>query len=305
MTNIINLQIQIFFLIGVGYILAKKGYLDAHTRTKLTNIVLNVVLPCAIIKSFHMELTSEVISTTAFVLLISFLIQFGYHIINQFLYNHLETNRKIVCQYATMVSNAGFMGMPVSEAAFGPLGLLYASIFLIPQRIFMWSAGLSLFTNVSKKELVKKVLTHPCIIAIYIGIAVMILTSLQIELPTVIHSCINSIAASNTALSMIIIGGILSDVQWSEFIDPDALRYSFYRLVALPLVLLVILKLCHVNTASIQVCVLLTGMPAASTTAMLAQNYDRDPKFASKIVFVSTVLSLVTLPVLMIILTAI
>lgn len=302
MSNIIELQIQIFFLIAVGYILAKKDYLDTHTRKKLTDIVLTVVLPCAIIKSFNIELTQEVLSTTLFVLLISFMIQLGYFIVNHFLYNYLDLNRRIICQYATMVSNAGFMGMPVCEAAFGPTGLLYASIFLIPQRIFMWSAGLSLFSSVSKKELVIKVMTHPCIIAIYIGLVVMGFNSFGYSLPSVIESSINSIASCNTALSMIVIGGILSDVKWNEFLDKDALRYSFIRLVLLPLALLLILEFFHLQEASIQVCVLLTGMPAASTTAMLAQSYDRNPQFASKIVFVSTVLSLVTLPIWLVVL---
>lgn len=301
---IVNLQIQIFFLIAIGYYLAKKGILDTNTQSKLTTMVLSVILPCAIVKSFNMSLNKELLVTTGMVLVISFGIQIAYYIINQLLYNKLDLNRRIICQYATMVSNAGFMGMPVAEAAFGPMGLLYASIFLIPQRIFMWSAGLSLFTNVSKKELVKKVMTHPCIIAIYIGVIVMILKSFQIELPTFVWSSINSVAACNTALSMIIIGSILSQVEWKEFIDKEALIYSFYRLIALPILLLIVLFLLKVTSSTMQVCVLLTSMPAASTTAMLAQSYERDAKFASKIVFVSTVLSLATLPIWLFVLSA-
>lgn len=305
MRDIINLQIEIFMLIFIGYTLGKKGILDKSTRSKLTTMVLSVVLPFAIVKSFNMQLTKDILVSTGLVLIISFLIQLGYHIVNQFLYNHLDQDRKIVSQYATMVSNAGFMGMPVSEAAFGSTGLLYASIFLIPQRIFMWSAGLSLFTSVSKKDLIKKVATHPCIIAIYIGLICMLLRSLGVVFPDFVTMSINSVASCNTGLSMIIIGAILRDVPWSEFLDYQAIRYSILRLVILPLILLFILLAFHIPTDSIQVCVLLTGMPAASTTAMLAQSYDHNPGYASKLIFVSTVLSLITLPVWLVVLKSI
>ena len=104
MRDIINLQIEIFMLIFIGYTLGKKGILDKSTRSKLTTMVLSVVLPFAIVKSFNMQLTKDILVSTGLVLIISFLIQLGYHIVNQFLYNHLDQDRKIVSQYATMVS---------------------------------------------------------------------------------------------------------------------------------------------------------------------------------------------------------
>ena len=81
----------------------------------------------------------------------------------------------MVLQYATVCSNAGFLGNPVAEGLYGSIGLLYASVYLIPQRIVMWSAGISYFTeSPSRKEVVKKVLTHPCIVAVEIGIVLMV-----------------------------------------------------------------------------------------------------------------------------------
>lgn len=294
----ISLQIEIFLLMAVGYILAKKGYFNKETRIQMTNIVLMIILPCSIIKSFQIEMNADILKSTLMILIISFAIQMLYALLNKVLYQNLEHDKKICCQYGTMVSNAGFLGMPIAEGVFGSMGLLYASIFLIPQRIFMWSSGLSLFAKNKQNHILRQVLTHPCIIAIYIGVIVMILKSMGIELPTPINSTISAIASCNTAMSMFVIGGILSDVNRNEMLDQDAFIYSFYRLIMIPLIIMLILRILHVDLLPANLCILLSAMPAASTTAMLAQKYDGDAIFASKLVFVSTLLSLITLPLI-------
>ncbi len=139
--KIISLQLEIFIIIIIGYIFARKGIITKEVRKKLTDIVIDLILPCAIIKSFMMKLTPEIIRDTV-----------------------------IILKYATIVSNAGFMGLSIVESIYGQTGLLYASIALIPQIIFMWSAGLSLFTQTDSKNMIKKVAFHPCIIAVYIGL---------------------------------------------------------------------------------------------------------------------------------------
>lgn len=292
----ISLQIEIFLLMAVGYILAKTGYFNKNTRTQLTNIVLMVILPCSIVKSFEIDLNYDLLITSAVILMISFGIQLLYALLNKVLYNHYEEDKQVCLKYSTMVSNSGFMGMPIAEGVFGSMGLLYASIFLIPQRIFMWSSGLSLFAKNKQGNVLKQVLTHPCIIAIYIGVVVMVLRMFDIYLPEALESTLSAISSCNTALSMFVIGGILSDVDKAEMLDKDAFIYSFYRLILIPLIILVIVRLLPIDDLPAQLCVLLSAMPAASTTAMLAQKYNGNAIFASKLVFISTVLSLFTLP---------
>ncbi|MDD8048152.1 MAG: AEC family transporter [Thomasclavelia sp.] len=300
--EILNLQIEIFLLLFIGYILSKLGLFSKTTRAQLTSITLSVILPAAIIESFDMDLTFEVFQSTIIVLVVSLCIQILYFIFNKFLYNKYPSDKKINLKYSTMVSNAGFMGMPIAQATFGNTGLLYASIFLIPQRIFMWSEGLSLYTTVSKKDLVKNVLTHPCIIALFIGVIVMCLRMVGITMPAALDNTIQAVANCNTAISMIVIGGILSDVTPKEFIDVDAFYYSLIRLILLPIIIFIIVRLIGISPLAANVCVLLSAMPAASTSAMLAQKYEVNPEFASKLVFVSTLLSLITIPLITIIL---
>lgn len=298
----INLQIEIFLLIIVGLILSKTGLMSSSTRKQLTKIVLTIVLPCSIIQSFEIDVDSDLLVSCLMVFLVSILAQFVYWIFNLFLWKNQTQDRRINLKYGTMVSNAGFMGMPLAQGVFGDIGLLYASIFLIPQRVCMWSYGLSLYTISRKQDLIKNVLFHPCIIAIFIGIILMICRMFGFALPKAIDDTIGAIASCNTALSMIVIGGILSDVNIHDVFDKITLFYSMIRLVILPLVLLVIVRIINIETLVSNVCVLLSGMPAASTTAMLAQTYDKDPAFSSKMVFVSTFISLITLPLLSVLL---
>ena len=298
-----SLQLEIFLLILVGFVLSKLGYFSAHTRKQLTNIVLWIVLPCATIQSFEIEVDQDLLVSMALIFLISIGIQGIHWIFCITCWNQFHDDRKISLQYGTMVSNAGFMGMPVTQSAFGATGLLYASIFLIPQRICMWSYGLSLYTDgQDRKEVIRKVMTNPCIVAIYIGVVVMVLGMFDIHLPDFLDSTIAAIGNCNTALSMIVIGGILSDVPKDQIGDKLSLLYSGLRLLVIPMILFLILIFLPVDPMVRNVCVLLSAMPAASTTAMLAQRYEKDPEFASKIIFVSTLFSMITLPIIFLLL---
>ena len=200
-----------------------------------------------------------------------------------------------------MVSNAGFIGMPVAAAVYGNLGLLYASVFLIPQRIFMWSYGLSMFTTVSGREVVKKIITHPCIIACFVGLILMLT---QWQLPAVAENTITTIGNCNTALSMMVIGMILADANIFALFDKEVLAYSLLRLLVMPVALYAVCLLLKVPALVTGVCVILTGMPAGATTSILASKYHADEIFATRLVVASTILSMVTIPIWSILLTA-
>lgn len=293
-----TLQLEIFLLMATGYFLAARNILSKDTRSQITSLVLNLVLPAAVIRSFELDLTSKELQTTLVVLFSSIAIQLLYSLFARLLWRRQPENRQINLRYGTLVSNAGFMGMPISQQLYGNLGLLYASIFLIPQRVVMWSAGLSLYTHSGKNSVLKQVLTHPCIIALEIGVVVLLLRMQGILIPAPLDAAIGAIASCNTALSMMMIGGMMADAGKQGVFTRETLAYSLVRLLVLPAIIWAGLSLCHVDSLARSVCVVLSGMPAASTTGMLAQKYDRDPAFASKLIFVSTLFSLVTLPLM-------
>lgn len=295
--EMINLQIQIFLLLGLGYFLGRKKMITGGTRKQLTDLVMNVVLPAAIVRSFQLELTSEILVSTFVVLILSVLIQFGYILLNKVLWVKVKNPKeKINLEYGTVVNNAGTMGMVIAEAAFGEEGLLFASVFMIPVRIMMWSYGITLYNKTQTKGVWKKVLLHPCIVAIYIGIVLMLLQSNGILLPGFAQSTLNAVANCNTALCMIVIGTILSEVKAREILDKWSVIYSFVRLLVLPALLFVLLKFLPLAALPVNVCIIEAAMPAPSTMAMLAAKYNMDEQFASKMIFVSTAMSLFTLP---------
>lgn len=292
--RLLNLQGMLFLLVAAGVVLRKKGILPEGAKPILTDLVIYLILPCNIINSFFIEFNLDILKGFAVILTIAGLIQIGCLMFAKVFYNREPESRKKVLQYGTVCSNAGFMGNPIAEGVYGAEGLMYASIFLIPQRIVMWSAGVSYFTeSPDRKTVVKKVLTHPCIIAVYIGLVLMIT---QLPLPPFLQNTIRSVGGCTTTVSMVLIGAILAEVEPGSILDWGIVRYAFIRLFLLPLLVYACCRAFHVKPLLTGVSVLLTGMPAGSTTAILASKYEGDYIFATKCVVVTTLLSLVTIP---------
>lgn len=292
MEKLLTLQLTMFALILIGLFLRKKDMITAEGKRCMTDLVINLILPANIIKSFLIEFNSTIFINFLSILLISIGIQILCTFLSNLLYKNETTSRRKVLQYGIVCSNAGFLGNPIAEGVFGPDGLSLASIYLIPMRIVMWSAGVSFFTeSPDKKTLFKKVITHPCIVAAGIGIVLMLF---QIPLPNFVTSTIGTLSSCNTALSMIIIGTILADVDLRTMIDKTLISYCGLRLILLPLLVFSTCSFLPVDSMVKGVSTLLTAMPAGATTAILAAKYNGDAPFATKCVVCSTALSLVT-----------
>lgn len=295
MQRLIDLQLTMFIMMAVGLLLKKIGIIGKEGEKNITDLVIYLILPCNILKSFLVDFSYKIIYTFAGVLAISILIQFFCILLGNILYNKAELPKKKCLQYATICSNAGFLGNPVAEGVFGTMGLTLASIYLIPQRIVMWSAGISVFTqSPNKKTLVKKVITHPCIIACNIGL---ILMFTQVTLPDFLNSSLLSLSNCNTALSMMVIGMILADIDIKNMVEGKVIYFTVIRLVIIPLLVYIPCRLLQLDSLITGVCVLLAAMPAGATTSILASKYNGDAAFATKCVVFSTLISIITTPI--------
>ena len=295
MSNLLNLQITIFCLMLSGYILTKTNVLSGDARKPLSNLLISFILPCNIITSFMMEFNQKIMLDCLSIFIVSVCLQTFVVLASKYFYPNTDSGKLPVLRYGTIVSNAGFMGSPIAQGLFGNQGLLYSSIYLIPLRAVMWSFGVTCFTGAKGKGVLKKILTHPCIVAVFLG---MILMITQIQLPKGIEQTIRYAGNANTALSMIVIGNILAEVKASEILDRTAGWFCIVRLAVIPLLVLIGCKLSGVDELVKQLSVVLASMPAAATTAILAAKYDGDAHFAAKIVFLSTLLSLLSVPLL-------
>ena len=170
----------------------------------------------------------------------------------------------------------------------------------------MWTSGLTQFTskNVDEngkkqpvfiKETIKSLILHPCIIAVFLGLLIM---DFNIPLPEYINRSITFMSQCTIPISMIVIGCILSGRKVSQLFDKATFYFTFIRLLAFPLLIFALLKLLKVDPLITGVSTLLTGMPAGTTTAILADKYGCDAAFASTVIFISTMFSIITIPIL-------
>ena len=149
-------QIAILTVITSGFVLTKLGLVNSQFRKQLTDLVICFIMPCNIIKSFLMELDMQVLKAGVAVLVLSVLIQVLSFAAGKLLYPRADPRRRGSLQFATMVSNSGYLGNPIMESLYGAQGVLYASLYSIPQRVMMWSVGLACFTGSRGKGVLKK-----------------------------------------------------------------------------------------------------------------------------------------------------
>ena len=160
----------------------------------------------------------------------------------------------------------------------------------------MWTAGLSLFTTSDFKTKCKNIFLNPCIITVILGLARQLFL---FPIYDFLDKAIANIGAITSPLSMIIIGTMLAEISWKNLLEPSILYLAFIRLIALPFVALFLMKQLHFDPVLSGVSLILTGMPAGSTSALLASKYGADEDYASRCIITTTLISLITIPVLM------
>ena len=290
MQKLLTLEISIFIIIAVGYLVKKLRIINDAGEKAITELVLYVILPCNVFASFTTQTTHKMVNDCIWILGISAGVQILAFLYTRIVFRVQKAKQRCNLSYAMISPNTGFIGSPIAEGIFGPAGLMLACIYLIPQRLMMWSVGLSMYTGVSsKRNAVRKLITHPCVIACVLGLLVM---TFKITLPQWLTSPITLIGRCNTALAMIVIGMIVSRIDLKSLKNKNVILFSIHRLIIVPLIIYLICYFLPVSKTVFGVSVLLAAMPAGATTSMLAAKYDKDPVFAAELVVFSTLCSI-------------
>ena len=292
-------QFIIFVCLGVGFFLGKKGLITDKGRVDITNIVLDVTLPASIIAAFmDQKISPELMHQSVSVLIAATVLQIVSCLIGPLLFPRSkfpEEDRKVF-RYSIINTNASFVALPILNAILGSLGSVLTSVALIPIRISLWTIGLAIF--IDEKDTAKKVkavLLNPSMVANYIGLVIMLL---PVEYPAFIRRTFTTAGNGTTFLSMMIVGYVVSKIELKKIIHPSVLYYCLIRLIVIPLALLAVMKLFGADDISTAVCVVIAGVPAGSFTAMMAARYHSNETLAGQVVFLSTLFSIITLPLL-------
>lgn len=292
MMELLTLQGQLFLLLLTGAFF-RKFIVGENFQAGLTDVIIDLILPCNIVTSFLIEMSGELLRSTLSVLIVSTVNQVCCMILAAFLFRGCKKENQPAMKYGLLCSNAGFLGTPVAEGIWGDKGVLLAAVFLVPQRIFMWTAGVGFFQEGKGKHGIKKILKNPCIDAVIIGLILMLT---QFRLPAVLDRTVTAFSRCNTGMSMFLIGMIASGIKPRDFMNGEILYLSAVRLLILPLTVLLSCHALRTNDLTTGVSVILTAMPVGATTAVLAAKYGRDPEFAASCVAASTALSLIAIP---------
>ncbi len=301
LSNLVNRQLMLFVLIAIGFLFGKLGYLEEKARRFLSELVVKLLMPCNLLTVLMVEAISDTqLRNFLLAMAAGFLFEGLYFLLSKPLARPCLQEEKTPFRYAVTSPNAAFMGIPIITGIYGSEGMLYLAALLIPVNVFMYFFGLRLYLPKEgpRPSLVTQLL-HPAMIAVVIGFT-MLATGLRP--PLFLRETIVSLGACTTPISMVLIGGILATVELKTIFSRSNFYYCGLRLLILPLITLVAVVLLRLPPMVAGVLVLIMGMPAAVSTAALATTYNNNAAFASKMIFLSTVLSLLTLPVLAVLL---
>ena len=317
-------NVLILFLMMLAGVIIKKCKLVPDGFGKgLSNIVLYIGQPALIFLAYVREFDKTILINSLWIILFATVAHIIFAVASHFAFKGAENAKRKMLSFATIFSNAAFMGIPLIGAAMGDDALIYASMYNIVFNLFLWSLGVNICTSPDeacgdnategiklkeehKGSLLKAVL-HPVTIAAAVGL-VFFFTPLNRYmndsnyLGGLLSEGFGMLKGLVAPLSMIIIGIRLADMNLKGFFS-DKYLYIFLALrhFALPIAVCAIMRLVivlgvPVSLDILTVVAILACTPSASSSTMFAERYDCDSAYVSKLVAVSTIISVVTMP---------
>lgn len=287
-------QIVIMFLyMAIGGLLFQKGLITKEGSKSLANLLLYVVLPCVVVKSFCVARTPERTSG----LLVSFLAALGILLLAMAV-SHLLFKKNPIDDFGAAFSNAGFMGFPLVAAVQGSEAIFYAAGFVALLNALQWTYGQSLISGDPGYRSPKAILKNPLVLSLLLGILIF---CFEIPVPAIASDLLAALSALNAPLAMVILGVYLAQTDAKTlFNDPHLYVVAAARLVLIPLLTILVLKLLPAEYAAIATTlVIVAAAPIGSNVAVYAQKLGKDYAYAVRGVCLSTLLSAITMPLLM------
>jgi len=292
--TIMNQVLIIFMIIIIGYIAAKLGYISREVRRGLNDLLLNITLPAMVIATFDADLPASAVAGLGTVMAFAFLSHFLSAVLSFFLFRRYPARARSVLSSAAVFTNCGFIGFPIMESIYGPVGIFYASIYSLAFSLFVWTYGQILFNGAKDLKVMAKSLFNAGTLSVLIGL-VLLLTPMK--LPLAGAKVASLVGSMTTPLAMIVIGAMLAEVRLRDMFHGISVYYAtLLRLAILPAATFLILHSLGLAPQITAICTVLNGLPAAGTIVIFADKFGGDSVLATRIVIITTALSIITIP---------
>ncbi len=290
--------IVLFLLMSIGFAASKANFISRNSSKALSSFLVNIALPCLVVISMQIPLNPETIGrtwTTLTLALVFFVISIIVAVIvPQFI--PAKYSERGVFSFMLVFSNLGFMGIPVTQAIFGIDAVFYTTLFMLPFNLLVFTIGILMLRPDMRMNFNPKIFVNPGIIASLLGL-LFFFTGFSI--PSPLYDVINYLGSTTTPLAMLVTGSILATMPLSNLItDYRIYIISAFRLLIIPVITYLVISPFTTDPVIFAVPVLLAAMPVAANTVILADEYNADSALASKGVFITTLLSIVSIPLL-------
>ena len=285
--------LTLFLVMAVGYTLVKLGVLTESTLPQLSKLLLYVVTSSIMIDCFQVERTPELdhlLLVAGGALVATYVL---YMLLGQLLFRRRGEEERGVLRFSSIYGNTGFMGLPLISAVLGSEAMMITVIGIGVFNVATWTHGVACIGG-KEHTSVKQALLNPGIISFVIAVALFLA---GVELPGPVGDAVSDLAALNTPLAMIVIGAQMASANLKEvFRDLRLYMVSAVKLLLMPAVTILVLLPLHLDGMIFTTLVILSGCPTAGASSLFCQMLGKDSSLAAKQVTFSTLLCIVTLP---------
>lgn len=299
--QVIVLQmIQLFLVIALGYLLLKIKILDVDFNQRLTTLLLSVTTPALIVSSVLSTTIEKDLSEIIFVFIVAIVIFMVLPILGLIIVKIMKVplHQQGLYIFMTMFSNIGFMGFPVMKSIFGNEAVFLTAIFNMLFNLLLFTVGI-LFMNYRSAEKISinlRQLFSPGVVSSLVALLIY-LTGFQ--MPDIISSTITMIGDITTPIAMMLIGSTLATIPLKEvFNELRVYPYTILKQIIIPIIAYPILNFFIKDALILGVSLIMISMPVGNIAVLFATEYHKDVALAAKTVFMTTLLSIITIPLI-------
>lgn len=293
LTIMIIQVVAMFVMMAIGIALYETKFIDNKGSAQLANITLYVSTPAVVLGSLATTFSPERLVMGAWCMALSALFTALGALISRLVYHHNQP----IAQIGIMISNMGFLGIPLVQSVIGEEYVFYVSACIAAQVPFIWTYGVWLLTHDRSLISATKIFTNPSIIAVIVGV---VLFLFSVELTGVFDVTATDMGNLNTGLAMLILGAYLAQTDIRSLLrDKNLYLANFLRLVVVPAAALLLMLVLPLDTPVKLAVLIAIAAPCGTLSAMLPQKFGGDYRFGAGLVSSSTLLSLISMPVVL------